>query len=53
MRFGPITTSPIVRIHSECITGDVFGSRRCDCGEQLNEAIEIAENEGGILIYLR
>ncbi|MFT6984425.1 MAG: GTP cyclohydrolase II [Psychromonas sp.] len=45
--------SPIVRIHSECLTGDVFHSSRCDCGEQLNEAIELMEKEGGIIIYLR
>jgi len=44
----------LVRIHSECLTGDVFGSLRCDCGEQLNEAMRrIAEEGEGILIYLR
>lgn len=43
-----------VRIHSECFTGDVLGSRRCDCGEQLDMAMQlIAEAERGILIYLR
>jgi GTP cyclohydrolase II len=42
-----------VRIHSECITGDLFGSRKCECGEQLNKAMEIIGNEGGIIIYLR
>ncbi|PKH03325.1 GTP cyclohydrolase II [Psychromonas sp. MB-3u-54] len=47
------STSPLVRIHSECLTGDVFHSSRCDCGEQLNEAIELMEKEGGIIIYLR
>ena len=43
-----------VRIHSECFTGDVLGSRRCDCGEQLAMAMEmISEAQSGILIYLR
>ncbi|RYE59493.1 MAG: GTP cyclohydrolase II RibA [Sphingobacteriales bacterium] len=44
---------PLIRIHSECITGDVFGSLRCDCGPQLDEAIEKINNHGGLLIYLR
>ncbi|MCG8458357.1 MAG: GTP cyclohydrolase II [Holophagales bacterium] len=45
---------PLVRLHSECLTGDVFGSLRCDCGEQLHEAIRlITEAERGILLYLR
>jgi len=42
-----------VRIHSECLTGDVFGSRRCDCGAQLDEAITRMAVEGGIILYLR
>ena len=47
-------TTPIVRIHSECITGDVFGSLRCDCGEQLSQAMtRIGESGCGLLIYLR
>lgn len=41
-----------VRIHSECLTGDVFGSQRCDCGEQLNQALKILSAEKGILLYL-
>lgn len=45
--------TPLVRIHSECMTGDLFGSQRCDCGPQLDEAIELFHNEGGYLIYLR
>lgn len=45
--------SPLVRIHSECLTGDVFGSQRCDCGEQLHEAQRMMTNEGGVLLYLR
>lgn len=44
----------LVRIHSECLTGDVFGSRRCDCGEQLNLALELINDNGcGVLLYLR
>jgi len=43
-----------VRIHSECFTGDVFGSRRCDCGEQLDRALQMISEQGfGVLIYLR
>jgi 3,4-dihydroxy 2-butanone 4-phosphate synthase/GTP cyclohydrolase II len=45
---------PMVRIHSECLTGDVFGSKRCDCGPQLQEAIRLIEENGnGYIIYLR
>ena len=44
----------LVRIHSECLTGDVFGSKRCDCGEQLHEAMRRIEKTGrGVLLYLR
>ena len=44
----------LVRVHSECLTGDVFGSRRCDCGTQLHEALrQIAEEGSGVLVYLR
>lgn len=46
-------SAPLVRLHSECLTGDVFGSHRCDCGRQLDEAITRMDREGGILIYLR
>ena len=42
-----------VRIHSECMTGDVFGSRRCECGEQLNWSMDYLGKKGGIVIYLR
>ena len=42
-----------VRIHSECITGDLFHSNRCDCGEQLEKSMEIIQEKSGILIYLR
>jgi 3,4-dihydroxy 2-butanone 4-phosphate synthase / GTP cyclohydrolase II len=45
---------PIVRIHSECLTGDVFGSKRCDCQDQLHQSLSmIAENGNGYLIYLK
>ena len=44
---------PLVRAHSECLTGDVFGSLRCDCGPQLREAVERIANVGGYLLYLR
>ncbi|KUO08817.1 GTP cyclohydrolase II [Streptomyces sp. DSM 15324] len=46
-------TVPLVRLHSECLTGDVFGSARCDCGPQLREAVERIAETGGILLYLR
>ena len=45
--------SPLVRIHSECLTGDIFQSSRCDCGKQLHEALEKMKRTGGLLIYLR
>lgn len=46
--------APLVRIHSECFTGDVFGSLRCDCGPQLDAALrQIAGNGSGVVIYLR
>lgn len=44
---------PLVRVHSECITGDLFGSCKCDCGDQLHEALTTFKNSGGILLYLR
>jgi GTP cyclohydrolase II len=43
----------LVRIHSECLTGDVLGSRRCDCGPQLHEAVRRLTGSGGYLLYLR
>ena len=45
--------APLVRPHSECLTGDVFGSQRCDCGPQLREAVERITDTGGYLLYLR
>ncbi|MCX4471919.1 GTP cyclohydrolase II [Micromonospora sp. NBC_01655] len=44
---------PLVRPHSECLTGDVFGSQRCDCGPQLREAVERIAEAGGLVLYLR
>ncbi|WP_298457693.1 GTP cyclohydrolase II [uncultured Cellulomonas sp.] len=44
---------PVVRVHSECLTGDAFGSLRCDCGPQLDAALERAADEGGVVVYLR
>ena len=44
----------LVRVHSECLTGDVFGSKRCDCGEQLHTAMATVEREGkGVIVYMR
>jgi 3,4-dihydroxy 2-butanone 4-phosphate synthase/GTP cyclohydrolase II len=44
----------LVRVHSECLTGDVFGSRRCDCGEQLHKAMKMVQKEGkGVILYMR
>jgi 3,4-dihydroxy 2-butanone 4-phosphate synthase / GTP cyclohydrolase II len=48
------TTPTLVRVHSECLTGDVFGSRRCDCGDQLHAALEQIDEAGsGVLVYMR
>jgi 3,4-dihydroxy 2-butanone 4-phosphate synthase/GTP cyclohydrolase II len=48
------THATLVRVHSECLTGDVFGSRRCDCGNQLHAALrQIAEEGNGVLVYMR
>ncbi|MCB9092745.1 MAG: GTP cyclohydrolase II [Halobacteriovoraceae bacterium] len=44
---------PLVRVHSECITGDLMGSLKCDCGKQLHKSLKLIQKEGGILIYLR
>jgi GTP cyclohydrolase II len=45
--------TPIVRVHSECLTGDAIGSIKCDCGEQLEYALEAIGKEGGLVIYHR
>ncbi|MCP2242092.1 GTP cyclohydrolase II [Lentzea aerocolonigenes] len=49
----PSAGVPLVRMHSECLTGDVFGSARCDCGPQLREAVQRIDGAGGVLLYLR
>lgn len=49
----PAAGTPLVRLHSECLTGDVFGSARCDCGPQLRESVERIAEAGGHLLYLR
>ncbi len=45
--------TPLIRLHSECLTGDIFHSMRCDCGQQLQNALHQINKEGGILLYLR
>ncbi len=44
---------PIIRIHSECLTGDALGSLKCDCGDQLQYALKLINKKGGMVIYLR
>lgn len=53
IRLGAPGAVPLVRLHSECLTGDVLGSERCDCGPQLHEALERISVDGGYLLYLR
>ena len=53
LQFGKPVGAPLVRIHSECLTGDVFGSMRCDCGPQLQEVVTLLSEKGGYLLYLR
>lgn len=48
-----VNEAVVVRIHSECITGDLFTSQRCDCGEQLERAMELAAKHKGAVVYLR
>jgi len=51
---GPLPEVPLIRVHSECLTGDALGSLRCDCGAQLQESLRlISESDGGAVIYLR
>lgn len=49
----PADGAPLVRLHSECLTGDVLGSLRCDCGSQLQRALEITGEHGGMVLYIR
>lgn len=51
--YGHVTEVPLVRIHSECLTGDVFSSAHCDCGNQLHETLRAFSEKGGVLLYLR
>jgi len=48
-----LTNPTLVRIHSECLTGDLFGSKRCDCGEQLEKSLALVAKDGGMVLYLR
>nr|WP_272212935.1 3,4-dihydroxy-2-butanone-4-phosphate synthase [Marinicella sp. W31]MDC2878865.1 3,4-dihydroxy-2-butanone-4-phosphate synthase [Marinicella sp. W31] len=50
---GPLGDAPLVRVHSECLTGDVFGSLRCDCGAQLQQAMALIGESGGVIVYLK
>ena len=52
---GPVgpDVEPLVRIHSECLSGDVFGSARCDCGAQFAAALDMIQEQGGLLVYVR
>lgn len=49
----PLALTPIVRVHSECLTGDAIGSLKCDCRDQLEYALKLAEETNGMVIYLR
>ncbi len=50
---GKIADGALVRVHSECLTGEAFGSLKCECGPQLDTALEMIANDGGIVIYMR
>jgi 3,4-dihydroxy 2-butanone 4-phosphate synthase/GTP cyclohydrolase II len=50
---GPVENGAIVRLHSECLTGEAFGSLKCECGPQLQSALDVIQREGGVVIYLR
>ncbi len=49
----PLAQAPIIRVHSECLTGDAIGSLKCDCRDQLEYAMHLIEEQGGMIIYLR
>jgi len=49
----PLGKTPLVRVHSECLTGDTLGSLKCDCGEQLEASLKLISKEGGLIIYHR
>jgi len=50
---GPLKEGALVRVHSECLTGEAFGSQKCECGPQLQAALDTVQREGGMVIYLR
>ncbi len=50
---GPLSNNALVRVHSECLTGEAFGSLKCECGPQLQAALDTIDREGGMVIYLR
>lgn len=50
---GELGENPLVRVHSECLTGEVFGSLKCECGPQLHESLALIQREGGVVVYLR
>ncbi len=50
---GPIKHPTLVRVHSECLTGDALGSLRCDCGAQLQASVKMISEQGGVLVYMR
>lgn len=50
---GPVRDGAIVRLHSECLTGEAFGSLKCECGPQLDAALDTIQREGGVVVYLR
>jgi 3,4-dihydroxy 2-butanone 4-phosphate synthase/GTP cyclohydrolase II len=50
---GPLRDGALVRVHSECLTGEAFGSLKCECGPQLQAALDTVQREGGVVIYLR
>jgi 3,4-dihydroxy 2-butanone 4-phosphate synthase/GTP cyclohydrolase II len=47
------STTPLVRVHSECLTGEAFGSLKCECGPQLDAALDLVAENGGVVVYLR
>ncbi len=50
---GDLSDAPLVRVHSECLTGEAFGSLKCECGPQLDAALDAIEQDGGVVIYMR
>ncbi|MCC2033338.1 GTP cyclohydrolase II [Microbacterium allomyrinae] len=50
---GELTDTPLVRVHSECLTGEAFGSLKCECGPQLEAALDAIEQDGGVVVYMR